>query len=140
MDVRVNRALTIPDHELEMRFSPSGGPGGQHANKASTRVELSWNVERSDVLSARQRQRLRSSLRHRMDSAGNVRIVADEYRSQMRNRDAAVKRLVHLLSEALKPVKQRVDTKPTRASKERRLQQKKMRSQTKNFRRAPSGD
>ena len=139
-DIKINRSLTIPGAELELRFSPSGGPGGQHANKAATRAELTWNVNGSQVLGPRQRQRLQGALRHRLDSAGNLRLTSDRNRSQMQNRNDAIERFAALVREGLKPPKPRVKTKPSRASKEKRLQQKKKRSETKQNRRVRMGD
>lgn len=135
-DLHVNRSLTIPGPELEFSFSPSGGPGGQHANKASTKAELVWNVERSAVLGPRQRERIKSKLRHRIDSNGNLRLASDTQRSQLRNRDEVRRRLAHLVADALIPAKQRVRTKPSRGAVERRLQDKKKRSDLKRNRRA----
>jgi ribosome-associated protein len=138
--IRINRSLLIPDHEIELRFSPSGGPGGQHANKAATRAELVWNLYSSTSLGPRQRQKIEGALRNRIDSAGNIRISSDRNRSQLQNRNDAVDRFRRLLLSALTPAKPRVDTKPTRASKERRLQEKKKRASVKRARRARPDD
>lgn len=136
-DVRVSRHLVIPEAEIDMTFSPSSGPGGQHANKASTRAGLAWNVAKSSVLSDRQRRRLRRNLSTRIDSAGVLRLSGDRHRSQYRNREEVEARLRRLVAKALEPPKNRVATRPTRASKQRRLQQKRRRSETKRLRRAP---
>lgn len=133
-DIKINRSLTIPGAELELRFSPSGGPGGQHANKAATRAELVWNVDGSQVLGPRQRQRLQGALRHRIDNAGNLRLASDRNRSQMQNRNDVIERFATLVRDALKPAKHRIETKPSSSSKEKRLTQKKRRSQTKQNR------
>ena len=135
--VRVNRTLEIPESELETTFSTSGGPGGQHANKASTRVELRWNIADSQVLGPRQRARLLDKLGGRIDSRGVLRVVSDERRSQLRNRMDAERRLGELVATALKQEKPRRKTEPSRAAKERRLQQKKRRAETKQARRTP---
>lgn len=132
--VRINRSLTIPDHEIDYRFTTSGGPGGQHANKASTRVELLWNVTASQTLGLRQRQRILGALRNRIDKDGNLRLTSDRHRSQMQNRSDVTERFRALIHDALIPAKPRVRTGPTRAAKERRLQDKKRRSQTKRAR------
>lgn len=132
--IKINRSLTVPDHEIEFRFTTSGGPGGQHANKASTRVELIWNVTSSGVLGPRQRQRLLQGLRHRMDSAGNLRLVSDRNRSQLQNRNDVIERFRTIVGRALVPPKKRVETKPTRAAKEKRLSHKKHRSEVKQKR------
>jgi ribosome-associated protein len=134
--VRVNRRLVIPSNELEERFSTSSGPGGQHANKASTRAELVWNVATSSVLGPRQRARIQTRLARRLDSNGVLRVASEKHRSQLRNREEARKRLVELVDNALKVERARVKTKPTKAGKERRLQQKRRRSEIKRTRRA----
>ncbi|MGH2729253.1 MAG: alternative ribosome rescue aminoacyl-tRNA hydrolase ArfB [Actinomycetota bacterium] len=133
-DVRVNRSLVIPEDEIEMRFSTSGGPGGQHANKAATRVELTWNVAASRALGPRQRARIEDRLRTRIDSSGALRLTSNKYRSQWRNREDVLERLGDLVADALRPVKKRVGTKPTQASKERRLLDKRRRSAIKRGR------
>lgn len=135
--VRVGRTLVIPPEEIEFRYTTSGGPGGQHANKSSTRVELIWDVASSSVLGPRQRDRIRGHLRHRIDNSGRLHLVADQRRSQVRNKEAVVERLQQLVSEALRPRKRRVETSPTRASQERRLEDKKRRADTKRLRRVP---
>ena len=138
--LRVNRRLVIPLNELEERFSTSSGPGGQHANKASTRAELTWNIESSSVLGPRQRERLRSQLASRLDSNGVLRVASEKHRSQRRNREEVRNRLAVLVDRALKVERPRVKTKPTRAGKERRLQQKRRRSEIKRTRRMTNDD
>jgi len=138
--LRVNRRLVIPPNELEERFSTSSGPGGQHANKASTRAELTWNIESSSVLGPRQRERLRSRLANRLDSNGVLRVASEKHRSQLRNREEVRNRLAELVDRALKVERPRVKTKPTRAGKERRLQQKRRRSEIKRTRRMTNDD
>lgn len=136
-DVEAGRSLVIPAAEIEVRFSPSGGPGGQHANKAATRVELVWNIERSGVISERQRRTLRTNLRHRLDASGTVRVVSDETRSQHQNRSNAERRLGQLIATALRPRKSRRATAPSRSARERRLREKKQRGDLKQQRRSP---
>ncbi|MDP9067651.1 MAG: aminoacyl-tRNA hydrolase [Actinomycetota bacterium] len=138
--IKINRSLTVPDQEIEFRFTTSGGPGGQHANKASTRVELIWNVSRSAVLGPRQRQRLLHGLRHRVDASGNLRLASDRNRSQMQNRNEAIERFRTLVSAALIPPKKRVETKPTKAAREKRLIEKKQRSEVKQKRKVRLDD
>ena len=135
--LRVNRNLSIPPDEITLRFSPSGGPGGQHANRSSTRVDLSWNVDASRVLGPRQRARIKGHLRNRLDGSGTLRLSSDKHRSQTRNREEVLARLARLVSEALQPRRARVATTPSRAAKERRLRSKRRRSETKKLRRAP---
>jgi ribosome-associated protein len=132
--IRVNRSLTIPSEDLEWRFSGSGGPGGQHANTANTRVELVFDVNASKALGPRQRARILERL------GPVVRIVASDTRSQLRNRELAIDRLRSRLAEALKIARRRQATSPTQASKERRLDEKHKRSQVKLTRRVPPVD
>ena len=135
--LRVNRNLSIPPDEITLRFSPSGGPGGQHANRSSTRVDLSWNVDASRVLGPRQRARIKGHLRNRLDGSGTLRLSSDKHRSQTRNREEVLARLARLVSEALQPRRARVATTPSQAAKERRLRSKRRRSEIKKLRRAP---
>ena len=121
----------MPLTEIELRFSRSSGPGGQHANTAETRVEAILDVEASSALTDVQKKRV-------VAKAGpTLRAVAQDERSQWRNRELAVERLVEQLREALKVQRRRIATKPTRASSERRLESKKRRSTTKQLRRRP---
>ncbi|MEA2446772.1 MAG: ribosome-associated protein [Actinomycetota bacterium] len=133
--IRVNRSLVIPPDELRFNFVTSGGPGGQHANKTATRAELNWNVEQSRALGPRQRERIRTRLANRIDSSGNLRIVSDRYRSQMRNRQDVTERLTRLVAGALRTPRSRVATAPTKSSKEKRLRTKRHRSEIKRNRR-----
>jgi ribosome-associated protein len=135
--LRVNRNLVIPPDEIALRFSPSGGPGGQHANRSSTRVDLSWNVDASRVLGPRQRARIKGHLRNRLDGSGTLRLSSDKHRSQTRNREEVLARLARLVAEALQPRRARVATTPSQAAKERRLRSKRRRSEIKKLRRAP---
>lgn len=131
MAITVNSSLIIPDTELEWRFTPSGGPGGQHANRSNTRVELTWRPGESAVVSAGQRDRLLQRL------GQAITVIADDHRSQSRNRNEAEKRLAERCAAALTPVKRRRATRPTTGSKRRRLQSKRHRSETKKLRRRP---
>jgi ribosome-associated protein len=135
VSIRVNRSLVIPDDELEISFSASGGPGGQHANKAATRVELVWNVEGSRVLGPRQRERILRKLASRIDGSGSLRVQSDRRRSQLRNRNDAESRLAELVAKALRPTKRRIPTKPSASANEARLTSKRKRSQKKAQRR-----
>jgi ribosome-associated protein len=129
--IRVTRSVLLPLAEIELRFSRSSGPGGQHANTAETRVEALLDVEASSALTEAQKRRV-------VAKAGpTLRSVAQDERSQLRNRELAVERLVEQLREALKVQRRRVATKPTKASRERRLESKKRRSATKRLRRPP---
>ena len=138
--IPVGRNVTIPEDEIELKFSPSGGPGGQHANRSATRVELTWNVASSRALDERQRDRLRARLRHRIDSGGVLRLTSDKHRSQFQNRADVRRRLASLVADALRPRTRRVPTTPTAASGRRRLQSKRRRSEIKRLRRTPPPD
>ena len=130
----VARGVRIPRSELVVRFSASGGPGGQHANKAATRVELVFDVEASPSLLPVQRERV-------LGRVGRIiRVVVDDERSQARNRAIAEERFVARLADALKVEAPRRPTKPTKGAKERRLRSKRQRSETKAARRRPPSD
>lgn len=130
----VTSALTIPRAELTERFSRSSGPGGQGVNTTDSRVELSWDVGRSAVLSDSQRERLLDRLTDRLVD-GVLTVVASEHREQRRNRDAAARRLATLVADGLAPPpRSRRATRATRGSQERRLTAKKQRSATKRLR------
>ncbi len=130
----------IPLHELTFRATRAGGPGGQHVNTSSTRVELWWHAAGSPSLTEAERARLVHVLGHRLDSDGWLRLVSAATRSQLQNREAVIERLQRLVAEALVPPKRRRKTKPPRAAAERRLQEKKRRSATKAKRRTPPRD
>jgi ribosome-associated protein len=131
----VDSDLSIPRHELTFRATRAGGPGGQHVNTSSTRIELEWNVERSRAVTEEQRSRLRSKLSNRLDAQGHLRIVASAFRSQARNREDAEQRLSALVRRALAVPRPRKKTRPTRGSVEQRLQSKKKLSEKKGRRR-----
>ena len=129
--IQVTRSVSLPRSEIDYRFSRSSGPGGQHAQKSDTRVEASFDVEASATLSEAQKRRV-------VGKAGPVlRAIAQDERSQWRNRELATERLVEALREALRVPRRRRPTKPTKASRERRLEQKRRRSDTKRLRRPP---
>lgn len=140
MDLRVTRSVTIPASELEFRYVRSGGPGGQHANKTSTKVELTWDVLASSALGPRQRARILENLGPRIEASGLLRVRSDKHRSQTRNREDAVERLADLVATGLQVRKDRVATKPTTGAKRKRLDQKRRRSETKQGRKRPSFD
>jgi ribosome-associated protein len=132
--VRVTQSLRIPVSELQFRFSASGGPGGQHANKVATRVELRFDVAGSPSLGPYQRSRI-------LDKLGpEVRVVVDEQRSQLRNRQLAVERFRERLVAALHVEKARRPTRPSRGAKERRLADKRKLSERKRSRRPDLDD
>jgi ribosome-associated protein len=132
----VNGRVRIPRGELVVRATRAGGPGGQHVNTSSTRVEVVWNVDRSTAIDADERARIRVRLGSRIDSDGDLRVVSAESRSQRRNRDHAEARLAELVRGALVVPKRRRATKPTRSSVESRLSDKRRRSDTKRGRRS----
>ena len=130
--IRVTRSVSLPVDEIELRFSRSSGPGGQHAQRTESRVEAVLDVEASSALTPAQKRRV-------IGKAGPVlRAVAQDERSQWRNRELAVERLVDTLRQALAVPRPRRPTAPTKASRERRLEQKRRRSQTKRLRRPPT--
>jgi ribosome-associated protein len=138
--LRINAALTLPRAELDFKATRAGGPGGQHVNTSSTRIELTWNVAESPSIDDAQRALLLERLATRLDSRGVLRLVSAEARSQLQNREAVVTRLVRVLQDALRAVKPRRPTKPTRASVVRRLDTKRKRSSRKTDRRPPRDD
>ena len=130
--LRVTRSCAIPFDELEWRFSGSGGPGGQHANTSNTRVEVRFDIAASPSLGPRQRARLLERL------GPEVRVVASDERSQLRNRELALERLRSRLAEALRVQRERRPTAPTRSSRERRLEDKRRRAERKRLRKPPA--
>jgi ribosome-associated protein len=130
--IRVTRSVSIPVSEILLRFSRSSGPGGQHAQKSETRVEALFDVEASAALTPTQKSRVARK-------AGPIlRAIAQDERSQARNRELAVERIVEQLRDALRVERKRVPTKPTARAKERRLEAKRRRGEVKRLRRPPS--
>ena len=130
----VQTNLIIPGEELRIQVSTSGGPGGQHVNKTSTKVTLRWNVETSNVLQEGQRRRIMASVQQRLNAAGELVVHVSDTRSQRRNLLLARERLAQLIREALHKPKVRKKTKMPRAVNEKRLAKKRNRSQTKKNR------
>ena len=128
-----SRRFHLPESELAWRFSRSSGPGGQHVNTTDTRVELVWSLASTASLSAAQKELVARQLRHRVVD-GEITIVASQYRSQHRNREAARVRLEELVTKAMIPPKSRHATKPSRAARQRRLDDKKRRGDLKRGR------
>jgi len=127
--IRVTRSVVVPRSEIELRTSRSSGPGGQHAQKSETRVEAVFDVEASAALTDTQKRRV-------VARAGPVlRAIAQDERSQLRNKELAVERLVATLRGALRVERKRVPTKPTAAAKQRRLDAKRRRGDVKRLRR-----
>jgi ribosome-associated protein len=136
----ISPELRLPVSELEFRASRAGGPGGQHVNTSSTRIEVWWDVASSAALSHEQRTRLLARLATRLDRAGRLRVVEGGSRSQLRNREAVTERLVRLVGEALRVPKTRKRTRPSPASKAARLEAKRRRSAVKRERRRPASE
>jgi ribosome-associated protein len=129
--------VRIPVAELTYRATRAGGPGGQHVNTSSTRVEVTWNVAASAALTEEQRALLMRRLASRLDGSGVLRLTSARTRSQARNKEDVTERLEALVARALEPPKPRRRTRPPRAAKEKRLREKKKRSETKELRRPP---
>jgi ribosome-associated protein len=129
--------VSIPASELEFKFSRSGGPGGQHVNKTETRVEVVFDVASSPSLTDAQRRRIMRRLANRIDSNGMLHVTSQATRSQLENRERAIEKLATLLEHALRRPKKRKPTRPSHAAQERRLEEKKRRSEIKKYRRDP---
>jgi ribosome-associated protein len=138
--LEITATVRVPASELEYRASRSGGPGGQHVNTSSTRVELVWDVVATTALDDAQRALVVARLGSRIDTAGRLRLVSAGSRSQLRNREAVTERLRRLVADALVPPRPRKRTKPTAAAKARRLDTKRRRGALKRTRRARPDD
>lgn len=135
--IPIRPGVTVDDSELSLSFARSSGPGGQHVNTSSTKVELRWDVESSAALTAAQKQRVRERLDNRITADGELVLQASEHRSQARNRQAVVARFAGLLREALRTDPPRRPTRPSRSARQRRLDSKRRRGETKALRRPP---
>ena len=136
-DLPIDATLVIPGDELQVRASRSGGPGGQHVNTTSSRIELRWDISTSRVLDEDRRALLLARLASRLTTDGVLVLHASEHRSQLRNREAALGRLRTLVTEALTVAEQRRPTTPSRAARRRRLDAKRSRADLKQLRRPP---
>lgn len=134
--LEVNDSVRVPRAELTYRATRSGGPGGQHVNTSSTRVELAWNVGASPSVSDDERARIREKLANRISGEGVLLLAASEHRSQNQNKEAVTERFVALVRQALVVPKARRKTRPSKASREARLHAKKHRSEVKRSRRS----
>jgi len=132
--LRVNRSCAIALRELSWKFTASGGPGGQYANTANTKVELRFDIENSPSLGPRQRTRLLEKL------GPSVRVTSSERRSQLQNREQALERLREILQEALAIERPRVATRPSKSAKVKRVESKRRRSDVKRGRQRPTSD
>jgi ribosome-associated protein len=133
--IHVSEWIEIPLSELQVSFTRSSGPGGQHVNKTSTRVEIAFDLAHSPSIRDDDRAWMMERLRSKLDTEGILHIAAQEYRSQLRNRQAAVDRLEELLRQAIQRPKKRKKSKPSRSAVERRLESKKHESEKKRERR-----
>jgi ribosome-associated protein len=138
--LRVNDRLAIPRAELGVRTSRASGAGGQHVNKTSTRVELTWNVALSPSLGDEDRARINARLASRLSDQGELRVVASDTRSQLQNRELAEERLAGIVRRALVVPKPRRKTRPSRAATEARLTDKRRASEKKRIRRINTDD
>ena len=139
-DLRLRRGPVVPARELRWDFGPASGPGGQHANRSNTRVGLTLSIARSSAFTDEEKRRIADRLGTRMRS-GTLRVVADDHRSQWRNRQEALQRMAALLDEALAPAPPvRRATRPGRSARLRRLDAKRRRSQIKRLRRTVRPD
>lgn len=138
--IEISAGVLVPHEELILRASRSSGPGGQHVNTSSTRIELVWDIASSPSIDDDMRARLMQRLSNRVDSSGKIRLVAQSERSQLRNRDAVIERFGKMIRGALVEQKQRKATRPTKASKRKRIEAKKHRAAVKQQRREPLGD
>jgi ribosome-associated protein len=131
--------ITLEYFEPELLFSTSrsSGPGGQHVNKVNTKVELRFHIPNSNLLTEKEKTILLQKLKNKINKDGELIIVSQEDRSQYKNKEAAIEKFLHMLKKALTPVKKRRPSRPTRASKERRLEGKKLVSIKKTQRRKP---
>jgi ribosome-associated protein len=136
--LRINDQLSIPLAELRFRFTPSSGPGGQHANRSATRVELFFDVANSPSLSETQRERVLAEIKTYIDGEGVLRMVSQVSRSQVQNRQEVTARFQELLVQALKPRKRRRGTRVPRAERERRRVEKRRQSEKKQRRKTVS--
>jgi ribosome-associated protein len=136
-NLEITPHLRLPLSELDYRASRSGGPGGQHVNTSSTRIEVWWDVAGSPSLTPEQRTQLLARLGPRLDTSGRLRLVSSGSRSQLRNREDVTERLRSVVAGALAVPKKRKPTKPSRAAKAARLEAKRRRASTKERRRTP---
>jgi len=136
----LTRSVKIPRDEFRFITSTSSGPGGQHVNKTSTKVQLRWNVQSTCCLRDDVRERFLKKYSRRINQEGELLVTSQRYRSQLRNRDDCLEKLSELIRSVLVPPKKRKPTRPSRASKERRLKEKKKQSQRKQSRKPPGDD
>ena len=139
-EIRITARVRVYPHEVGLSYARSGGPGGQHVNKTSTKVLLRWNLETTAALTEEQRARVRQKLASRLTEDGELLVTSERYRDQSRNVDDAVAKFAALLRDALHVPRKRKATKPTRASQKRRMDAKRRRGDIKKQRRRPGSD
>lgn len=140
LNLKINSRISIPSWEIIFTASRSSGPGGQHVNKTSSRITLHWSIRETSALTAIQKNRVLNNLSGRVTQEGVLQLHVEESRSQHRNKEIAKERLIVLLQGALKVSKRRQATKPTKASKKRRVDDKKSRGALKNLRKKVTED
>ncbi len=128
------------EREFVFKTARSSGPGGQHVNKVSTKIELRFNIPHSELLTEKEKTILLQKLKNRINKEGELIIIAQEERSQLKNKETAVEKFIKILKEALRPVKQRKATMPTKSSKEKRLEDKRLISEKKKQRIKPDAE
>ena len=133
-DLKIKNGIVIPGHELTITASRAGGPGGQHVNKTSTKITISWNVSQTTALNETQKQRVLEKLQHELSHEGNLVLHASSARSQLQNKKSALEKLAHKIKQALKVPKKRMKSKVPKQVKESRLQEKKKRGMLKKMR------
>ena len=133
----MTKRSTVPEDEIYFRATRSGGPGGQHVNRRATRVEACWNVRLSAALTDDEKERILEKLASRIDRGGVLRVLADDERSQHRNKELAKERLRDLVARALRVPKRRKKTRPPKSAVEKRLETKSRRGQVKKLRKPP---
>jgi ribosome-associated protein len=138
--IEINSSLSLDENEIGLEFIRSSGPGGQHVNRSATAVQLRFNVLESPSLPDTVRQRLLKLAKNRINSEGFLILTAEEHRSQTRNREAVIERLVELIRMAAQKPRPRRKTKPSRAAKMRRLEEKRRRGEIKKRRRSVKND
>jgi len=128
----MNMKIIIPEREIKFKFARSSGPGGQNVNRRETKVQVRWNIDTSEILDEEQKKQLQNKLS--LTKEGDIIIESDETRYQPRNKEIAIRRLNELINRALKKEKKRYPTKPSKGAKERRLEEKKRKSEIKKSR------
>ena len=133
-ELYINKKYKIPASEIQVKAVKSSGPGGQHVNTSSTKIIITWSLEKSRAFPAHVKDRLRVKLSNWIDQSGEIKVYSDKFRSQMRNKEEALRKLKNLLVRGLRTPKKRVKTKVPKAQKKKRLENKRKRSEVKRLR------